>query len=272
MKRTIVSIILGVCLLGAAGWSVIAQTEIQEQQGVILGLEQDKTGLEEDIGQLESDKAKLESGNNQLGVRLEQAEATIRITKTERNDFRDERDALQREYDRLKRQWQDRNVELAQLEQHIASLYEQLYPANPTHNLSVSEVRSNPAYWNMAWGKDYHALQQTVLDANNAYFSIHTYIEGETDCNDMACDIWNILHARGVTSIIVIGNLNLGNELFVDCDHAWLLIVDSQGYGFALEPTNGQLYFGGDAEIDQYLEGFCYARPSDLRADLGRRW
>jgi hypothetical protein len=72
--------------------------------------------------------------------------------------------------------------------------------------------------------------------------------------------------------MIAIGNLKLQNETLAQCNHAWLIIIDSTGKAFALEPTNGQLYFKGDSISEQYMDNFLYAKPSDLRADLGSRW
>jgi len=147
---------------------------------------------------------------------------------------------------------------------------------NPTHNTALEGIQSNPAYWNMAWKDKDYELQQTTQEVNSQYFESHTYVAGETDCNDMAIDIWDMLHTQGITSIIVDGNQELTGETFADCNHAWLLIFSSDGAAFALEPTNGELYFADDVEqhpeLGQYWEGFFYTKPSDLRADLGERW
>jgi len=147
---------------------------------------------------------------------------------------------------------------------------------NPTHITRLEEIHSNPAYWNMAWeGMDYE-LQQTTREINSLYFETHTYVEGETDCNDMAIDIWNMLQTQGITSIIVFGSLESTGETFAECNHAWLLIYNSEGGAFALEPTNGELYFAEDVEqypeLEQYWAGYFYTKPSDLRADLKERW
>lgn len=140
------------------------------------------------------------------------------------------------------------------------------------YNTSLKEIKSNPAYWNMAWKEQDYELQEIVQDVNDLYFETHTYVEGETDCNDMACDVWNMLLSKGITSIIVIGNLDLEEENFAECNHAWLWVYNSTGTPFALEPTNGELIFAENPEANQYGEGFFYTKPSDLRADIGKRW
>jgi len=164
------------------------------------------------------------------------------------------------------------NAEVFSLEQEIALLNEIITPANPTRNLPREEIESSSTYWNLAWeGRD-KELQQTVREVNTAYYEWHTYILGETDCNDMAVDIWDMLRRKGIISLIADGNLELDQETFDQCNHTWLLILNSSGGAFALEPTNGKLYFKSAPNSDQYMENFLYALPSDLRADLGSRW
>jgi len=131
-------------------------------------------------------------------------------------------------------------------------------------------------YWNIAWVGRPLELYQEILLVNSLYFETHTYIPGETDCNDMAIDIWNMLMTDGIVSLIMVGNLEMSQERFQDCNHAWLVIYNADGAALALEPTNGEIYTWEDAQIYphlmQYWEGFVYEKPSDLRADLKERW
>jgi len=144
------------------------------------------------------------------------------------------------------------------------------------HGTHVEEIQSNPAYWNMAWASRDLELFDMVKDVAKQYYETHVYIQGETDCNDMAIDIWNMLHARGVTSIIVVGNLDMETETFSECNHTWLIVYADPGEALcAIEPTNGEAFlFPGCPEPKrfQYCSGFFYAKPSDLRADFGERW
>lgn len=149
------------------------------------------------------------------------------------------------------------------------------------HNQTLEELNSNPAYWNLAWQGKYAEMESKTLAINQAYNKTHTYIKGETDCNDMAIDIWNILQTEGIVSIIVIGTLDKDGKTIADCNHAWLMINmlykgDSKPSGFVLEPTNGEIYFGEDANLNpvlnRYWRGYGYTKPSDLREDLGQNW
>lgn len=149
----------------------------------------------------------------------------------------------------------------------------------PTHSTPWQDIESNPAYWNLAWKDNPYELVETVRRVNWQYYLTHIYIRDETDCNDMTIDVWNMLHAYGITSIIVLGNLDLTWESFEQCNHTWLLIFamqDGELTLFPLEPTNGEIYLADDfrrhPELKQYYEGYWYVKPSDLKADLMWYW
>ena len=154
----------------------------------------------------------------------------------------------------------------------ISSLQDIIGPSDQINNLSLVTDKISSTYWNLTWaGKDYQ-LQQTVQEIASSYYQQHTYIPHEIDCIDMTCDIWDILQKHGITSLIAVGNLELKKETFGQCNHAWLVIADSTGKCFVLEATNGQLYFANSPQISRYAECTLYAKPSDVRADLGSRW
>jgi hypothetical protein len=154
-------------------------------------------------------------------------------------------------------------------------------PVPKLHDIAVSDIESNPAYWNVSWQGRAAELQKTTSQINQMYLKTHTYIKGQTDCNDMAVDIWNMLQTAGIVSIIAVGNLDMDSYSFAACDHAWLLIYsmekgETKPKNFILEATNGQLYFSSDIKsnpkILRYEKGFFYTKPSDLRTDFKERW
>jgi hypothetical protein len=154
----------------------------------------------------------------------------------------------------------------------ISSSQMKVISTSATEQAPASDVNVESAYWNTAWeGKDYE-LQRNVRAVNTAYYNSHIYITNEIDCVDMSCEVWDILQKQGIKSLIAVGNLQLTGETFGQCDHAWLMIPNSTGRYFALEATNGQLYFADNPALNQYAECFLYAKPSDLRADIGSRW
>jgi len=140
----------------------------------------------------------------------------------------------------------------------------------------VLDPVNDTEYWNIDW--DVARLYQVIHSTNKQYHETHTYIEGVFDCNDMAIDIWNMLHKQGIASVIVVGNLDLDNESFAKSNHAWLLVTYAGIRLFAVEPTSGKtytIYYDMDNDskaFKQYLEGYYFASPSDLRAAVKERW
>ena len=53
------------------------------------------------------------------------------------------------------------------------------------------EIKSNETYWNVDWNNRYEELVLTCYEIADNYYQSHTYIPDETDCNDMAVDIWS---------------------------------------------------------------------------------
>ena len=114
------------------------------------------------------------------------------------------------------------------------------------------------------------------------------YMEDEVDCDDMAVYLWNKLQEKGVKTILVVGMLDGEYTPFNKCNHVWLRCMTPDG-GITIEPTipaviysNGyytfssgyyKSHFNEDPNMDyKYHYGFYYAKPSDMRADLGDRW
>jgi len=160
--------------------------------------------------------------------------------------------------------------------------------SQPENDISREELQQGSQYWN-EWS-DITELKNKAKDLALVSINRHHYIENEYDCNDMATDLWNMLSKGGttggpawdpITSIIVVGDLDIGEETFAECDHAWIAILNkppeegAQVTIYALEPTNGEIYISTGKSGDpnaKYFEGFFYEKPSDLRTDLGDRW
>ena len=145
-------------------------------------------------------------------------------------------------------------------------------PSPQSQIFRLSDMVNDSRYWNSSW--DANSLYQTLISINKSYHQNHTYIEGVFDCDDMAVDIWNILYKQGITSVIVAGNLYIDKEGFTQSDHAWLIVMHKDtGYRiFIIEPTNGETY-GFDLKsmaLAQYLQGYFFASPSDLREIIKR--
>jgi hypothetical protein len=79
----------------------------------------------------------------------------------------------------------------------------------------------------------------------------------------MACDIWDILIARGINVKIVIGNVKQGVTSIDDINHAWVMAEASPGEWLAIECTGGYLVYGSDNNL--YYYGIIFNNPKQLR-------
>ena len=207
----------------------------------------------------------------------------------------------------------------------------------PEYNLQKSE-RDTPTYINY----NVDAAEEAIMDVCSEYKDSLVYMRGETDCNDMAIYLWNMLQKEGVKTLLVAGTPDGEHTPFADCDHAWLACDTPDGYIY-IEPTipmviysNYGYTFRTQDEIDAYIEsleeesyrksrddypyfsdeefdtiwrlatnseedeewrskirsdawhikherpgdysdfdyrqGYYYAKPSDMRKDIGERW
>ncbi|MBT9163585.1 MAG: hypothetical protein DDT24_00500 [Chloroflexi bacterium] len=159
----------------------------------------------------------------------------------------------------------------------VAQLTDRLTPA-PRHAVAGREIWGRPEFRSIAWaGRDYE-LQRKVEEIGRLLHRTHTFIPGETDCNDMAVSLWNMLLTENIKSVIVVGNLEKVGETFEESNHAWLMVFNARGEVFYLEATTGEVIFGrlADGSINPraipFREGFIYLRPSDLRRDLKEMW
>ncbi|MDD5094715.1 MAG: hypothetical protein PHV74_10105 [Dehalococcoidia bacterium] len=164
-----------------------------------------------------------------------------------------------------------------QLTIEIARLNKQFTPA-PDHEMPPSQVWNNPDYRSTEWANRDYELQSKVEEIGQWYQSKHVYIEGTFDCNDMAVDLWNMLLAENIKSVIIVGNRNRVGETFLESNHAWLDVFNANGEVFYLEPTTGEVIYGqlADGSINlkavPYREGKIYKNPTDLRLDLKQLW
>ncbi|MBT4511150.1 MAG: hypothetical protein HOC20_02915 [Chloroflexi bacterium] len=165
------------------------------------------------------------------------------------------------------------------LEVEIAILNKKM-ERSPDNALDREEVFNNTeTYSSPAWKGDDFGLQQKLEEIAQSYYNTHTYYEGETDCNDMAADLWNMLLTEDIKSVIVVGDRGQVGESFEESKHAWLYVFNGDGKVIYLEPTDGDVFYGllpnGNAnpKAGAYREAlYIYEKPSDLRMDLKAWW
>jgi hypothetical protein len=162
-------------------------------------------------------------------------------------------------------------------------------PSSPDHALTFDEARN---------GSSRVTVTKAVNIAQN--YKPSRLSEADVyDCNDMAEELWNAYKAVAVTSYMVIGNAKMKNESFSQSDHCWVVVfcvneATGEEITLAIDPqislvgiiegsdgaasdtmTPGQESTSSEPPgkaSDQYIEGFFYDNPSNVKGDLGPRW
>jgi hypothetical protein len=144
------------------------------------------------------------------------------------------------------------------------------------HYIPSADLGDAFRYWNTTWLGYSSELYDEIIALTTSYFQTHKYVFGESDCNDMAVDVWQKLVDKEIISLIVVGNLEKSYETFLECNHAWLLVYSSEGSAAALDLVRGKVFIWENVrtnpQLRQYWEGFVYESPSDLLGDFKERW
>jgi len=243
------------------------------------------TELQNQVADYEKQVNGLDSRIQELETTISQKDKVISSLNADKSRLNYQLSTTQVENAKLKLQIEERNQTISRLvddlakaeaekdslKAQIAQIRKQLIPS-PDHALSPGEVLGNPKFRSLAWSGREYEWQWKVEEIGRTYHSTHTYIPGQTDCNDMAVDLWNMLFTAQIKSVIVVGNLNMVGETFSECDHAWLYVFNHEGKYCVLEPTTGEVIYGSNPQFGAYEEGYIYERPSDLWADLKKKW
>jgi hypothetical protein len=91
------------------------------------------------------------------------------------------------------------------------------------------------------------------------YHQEHFYVTDVYDCDNMACDVWDMLIAQNISARIAVNTIS-ATDVY---RHAWVLAeVDQEEY-LALDATNGQVYFRSDNA--SYYHGWYFNNPGELK-------
>ena len=83
-------------------------------------------------------------------------------------------------------------------------------------------------------------------------------------CSDMSAEVWNMLKAAGISSVIVVGNKDTAIGDILQSNHAWVLAEVSPDQYLALETTGG--YAVTASEKPLYYRGWSFDSPADLKS------
>ena len=96
------------------------------------------------------------------------------------------------------------------------------------------------------------------------YYETHTYIQNDVfDCDNMACDVWNILKTKGINAEIAVGNVDLDEYDIEDWNHVWIMAETSPNAWIAIECTGG--YIVRREDNPRYYHAHFFKNPKSLR-------
>ena len=262
--------------------------QIAEYEFIVASLNVDKAQLQSELEAKESECSTLQDeltdAESQVSLWIKNYNTLSSYYQTCQNLS----EALQYQYENLQMACQGASVEeiLAMqdkiislegqnswLKAQVSRLENQLTPS-PDRAINPDQVWNNPKFKSTAWEGRNYQLRTKLEEIGALYYRTHTYLQGQTDCNDMAVDLWNMLLTVDIKSVIVVGNKDKQSEEFDECDHAWLYVFDAEGKVIYLEPTTGVVIYGllpdgsSNPAADKYRDGFIYETPSDLWNDL----
>jgi outer membrane murein-binding lipoprotein Lpp len=106
---------------------------------------------------------------------------------------------------------------------------------------------------------------ETAANIVSYYHDTHVYSKYDLFvCSDMAAEVWNMLKAIGIDSIIVVGNVDNAVSDILDSNHAWVLAEVDPGQYLALETTGG--FTVPASENPLYYHGWSFDSPADLKS------
>lgn len=202
------------------------------------------------------------------------------------NEYLQEIAELQQQNEELRQQIEDLHWELEEMAGELRAFYQKPFDLSgieePRRNHAIEDIMNDSQFWNR--GSDVDEFFETLYsilsgkDEIITSYDLQFFLIAEWDCNDMTTSLWHTLNDRGITSIIVVGNLDLDNESFSECNYTWLLVFYKDWTGkemtiFIVDPTKREIRIAdSDPEaFKQYLEGYYYTSPFELNADIEER-
>ena len=105
---------------------------------------------------------------------------------------------------------------------------------------------------------------QICEEVAQQYYETHTYVQNNVfDCDNMACDVWNMLKTRGINAKIAVGNVELDEYDIEDWNHAWVIAETSPNEWTAIECTGGHIVY--QENNPRYYHGHFFNNPKSLR-------
>ena len=111
---------------------------------------------------------------------------------------------------------------------------------------------------------------RTVSQILNDYHKAHTYVGTQAGaaedifvCGDMACEVWDMVHTKGIEARIQVGNVESDINSMAEANHAWVMAEVAPGKWLALETTGG--FVVNQSKNARYYSGHSFSNPKEFR-------
>jgi cell division protein FtsB len=174
----------------------------------------------------------------------------------------------QADYDQVQSQLADAQSQLTQAQSDLAALQltkddvdAQLAEAQDEITDLESQVSALKAQYELAGDTP----AETAANVVRFYHETHVYSAYDLFvCSDMASEVWNMLKAIGIDSLIVVGRIDTPAADILQSTHAWVLAEVGPGQYLALETTGG--FTVSQSENSLYYRGWSFQSPADLKS------
>ena len=170
----------------------------------------------------------------------------------------------QSQYDQLNAQLQETQTKLAEAEQKLASLRSQNDSMGSALQDAQNQIASLQAQLSQS-SLTGATPAETAAKIVKYYHETHIYSTYDLFiCSDMSAEVWNMLKAAGIRSVVAVGDIESPITDIILSKHAWVLAEVTPGQYLALETTGG--YPVAAAEHPLYYRGWTFDSPADLKS------
>jgi outer membrane murein-binding lipoprotein Lpp len=255
-------------LLAGCGTTGIPQTQYDSIVSQLSDAQAQVTGL---LG----DKADLEAARDAAAAALETAQGELATAQDELEAAQGELEAAQGELEaaqgELATTQDDLEAAQGELETAEAALAEsQDELAGVQDDLDTALARVAALEGQVSGEEDDGGLvgetkAETAANIVSYYHETHVYSSYDLFvCGDMASEVWNMLKAQGIDSLIVVGNKDSAVGDILLSNHAWVLAEVAPGEYLALETTGG--YTVTESQNSLYYQGWAFGNPGDFKS------
>lgn len=171
-------------------------------------------------------------------------------------------------YDSVVEQVNSAQDTIAQLQDEVADLNEakeaaeeDLQEAMDTIDALQVQISSMAGQYDLTG----ETTVETVINIIEYYHDTHAYSVADLFvCSDMAAEVWSMLKAQGIDSLIVVGNKDTAINDIILSDHAWLLAEVGEGQYLAVETTGGYVVYENENPL--YYQGWYFDSPADMKS------